>query len=274
MTVDQVYDAVTLRSTIIKFQKDWFESSTHLTFSLPAMSLCPGYHQVTQFRPEDDYEEEEEIIYITLELGNVEPTLIPSCDGDHLVGLDTPTPFLQLAGTVLKGRHETLGTESLFSEHEGAACYMESTRQRICFREVRLEEKGKAKAKPKRANLCWIALLGNSHLYHAGAGLERRRSFPSITDAIVHTKLYRLQLHQNHLCICNGDFAWIFLDRNRLGFSRSCHDSPCKPDISHPALFSLPADSYLKDVDLLRYKYDKPDAEPLDQALIHEMTMK
>ncbi|KAK0489784.1 hypothetical protein EDD18DRAFT_1291223 [Armillaria luteobubalina] len=115
MTVDQVYDAVTLRSTIIKFQKDWFESSTHLTFSLPAMSLCPGYHQVTQFRPEDDYEEEEEIIYITLELGNVEPTLIPSCDGDHLVGLDTPTPFLQLAGTVLKGRHETLGTESLFS---------------------------------------------------------------------------------------------------------------------------------------------------------------
>ncbi len=31
-------------------------------------------------------------------------------------GLDTPTPFLQLAGMVLKGRHKTLlGTELLFS---------------------------------------------------------------------------------------------------------------------------------------------------------------
>ncbi|PBK60303.1 hypothetical protein ARMSODRAFT_966184 [Armillaria solidipes] len=121
------------------------------------MSLCPGYHQVTQFGPDDDYEEEEEIFYVTLELGNVEPSLIPSCDSYHLVGLDTPTPFLQLAGTVLKGRHKMLGTELLFSEHspEHAVSYMESTRQRICFREVRLEEKGKAKAK---ADACQLVL--------------------------------------------------------------------------------------------------------------------
>ncbi|PBK83391.1 hypothetical protein ARMGADRAFT_945093 [Armillaria gallica] len=79
------------------------------------MSLCPGYHQVNAFGPDDDYEEEEVIFYVTLELGNVEPALIPSCDSYQLVGLDTPTPFLQLAGTVLKGRHETLlGTELLF----------------------------------------------------------------------------------------------------------------------------------------------------------------
>ncbi|PBK79242.1 hypothetical protein ARMGADRAFT_175011 [Armillaria gallica] len=59
------------------------------------MSLCPGYYQVTQFGPNDDYEEEEEeIFYVTLELRNVEPSLIPSCDSYHLVGLDTPTPFL------------------------------------------------------------------------------------------------------------------------------------------------------------------------------------
>ncbi|KAK0502560.1 hypothetical protein EDD18DRAFT_1100971 [Armillaria luteobubalina] len=33
------------------------------------MSLCPGYRQVIQFVPDDDYEEEgKEIIYITLEL--------------------------------------------------------------------------------------------------------------------------------------------------------------------------------------------------------------
>ncbi|KAK0431697.1 hypothetical protein EV421DRAFT_2089876 [Armillaria borealis] len=80
------------------------------------MSLCPGCRQVNTFGPDDDYEEEEEIFYVTLELGNVEPVLIPSCDSYYLVGLDTPTPFLQLAGTVLKGRHETLlGTELLFS---------------------------------------------------------------------------------------------------------------------------------------------------------------
>ncbi|KAK0477674.1 hypothetical protein IW261DRAFT_1485838, partial [Armillaria novae-zelandiae] len=108
------------------------------------MSLCPGYHPVTQFGPDDDYEEEEEIFYITLELSNVEPSLIPRCNSYHLVGLGTPTPFLQLAGTALKGRHETL-------------------------------------SKPTRANLCWIALLGTSHLYHAGAGLERWRSSLRIT---------------------------------------------------------------------------------------------
>ncbi|PBK60833.1 hypothetical protein ARMSODRAFT_897534 [Armillaria solidipes] len=80
------------------------------------MSLCPGYLQVNAFGPDDDYEEDEEIFYVTLELGNVEPSLIPSCDSYHLVCLDTPTPFLQLAGMVLKGRHETLlGTELLFS---------------------------------------------------------------------------------------------------------------------------------------------------------------
>ncbi|KAK0234796.1 hypothetical protein EDD85DRAFT_845391, partial [Armillaria nabsnona] len=123
------------------------------------MSLCPGYHQVTQLGPDDDYEEEEEeIFYVTLELGNVEPSLIPICDSYHLVGLDTPTPFLYLAGTVLKGRHETLlGTELLFSEHypDLGVSYIQSIRQRIFFREVRLEEKGRAKAK---ADACQFVL--------------------------------------------------------------------------------------------------------------------
>ncbi|KAK0467558.1 hypothetical protein IW261DRAFT_1519418 [Armillaria novae-zelandiae] len=49
------------------------------------MSLYPGYHQVSQFGPDDDYEEDEEIIYITLKLANVEPSLIPRCDSYHLV---------------------------------------------------------------------------------------------------------------------------------------------------------------------------------------------
>ncbi len=51
--------------------------------SLTTMSLCPGYHQVNAFGPDDDYEEEEEeIFYVTFELVNVEPSLIPSY---HLV---------------------------------------------------------------------------------------------------------------------------------------------------------------------------------------------
>ncbi|KAK0234785.1 hypothetical protein EDD85DRAFT_1025570 [Armillaria nabsnona] len=135
------------------------------------MSLCPGYHQVTQFGPDDGYEEEE-IFYVTLELRNVEPVLIPSCDSYYLVGLDTPTPFLQLAGTVLKGRHETLlGMELLFSEHspEDAVSYIESTRQRICFKEVRLEEKGKAKAKADACQLVLDRITGKL------APLPRRR---------------------------------------------------------------------------------------------------
>ncbi len=53
--------------------------------SLTPMSLCLGYHQVTKFGPGDDYEEEEEIFYVTLELGNVEPALISSCDSYYLV---------------------------------------------------------------------------------------------------------------------------------------------------------------------------------------------
>ncbi|PBK82138.1 hypothetical protein ARMGADRAFT_947123, partial [Armillaria gallica] len=128
--------------------------------SLPAMSICSGYHQVNAFGPGDDYEKEEEIFYVTLELGNVEPVLIPSCDSYYLV----------LAGTVFKGRHEMLfGTELLFSEHEHAVSYMESTQQRICFREVRLEEKGKAKAKADTFSLVLDRITGKL------APLPRRR---------------------------------------------------------------------------------------------------
>ncbi len=53
--------------------------------SLPVMLLCPGYYQVTQFRPDNDYEEEQEIFYATLKLGNVKPILILNCDSYHLV---------------------------------------------------------------------------------------------------------------------------------------------------------------------------------------------
>ncbi|KAG6819792.1 hypothetical protein H0H93_008644 [Arthromyces matolae] len=116
-------------------------------------SLCPGFKQVDAFGPDDDYEDEE-VAYVTLDLGNIEPTLVPSSSVYRLIGLDTPTPFLQLSGTILKGRHETLlGTELLFTDgkdpNDGskrAVNHVASTEQRICFREVRLVPKGTAPA--------------------------------------------------------------------------------------------------------------------------------
>jgi hypothetical protein len=47
-------------------------------------SLCPGYKQVDEFGPDDEYDEEE-VTYVTLDLGNVEPTLIPSSSHYRLI---------------------------------------------------------------------------------------------------------------------------------------------------------------------------------------------
>ncbi|SJL06792.1 uncharacterized protein ARMOST_10134 [Armillaria ostoyae] len=120
------------------------------------MSLCPGYLQVNAFGPDDDYEEEEEIFYVTLELGNVEPALIPSSSWDGA----------QRSAQDVVG----YGTAVLWcNTPEHAVSYMESTRQRICFREVRLEEKGKAKAKADACQLVLDRITGKI------APLPRRR---------------------------------------------------------------------------------------------------
>ncbi|KAF6749158.1 hypothetical protein DFP72DRAFT_893274 [Ephemerocybe angulata] len=117
-------------------------------------SLLPGYQQIEEFGPDDEYEGEEEISYITLDLGNVEPTLVPSASGYHLIGLDTPTPFLQLQGTVFKGHHHhLLGTEMVFSEdrelQKRTVQHVANTEQRIIFKEVTLQPKSPS-ASPDR----------------------------------------------------------------------------------------------------------------------------
>ncbi|KAG6843872.1 hypothetical protein H0H87_012143 [Tephrocybe sp. NHM501043] len=100
--------------------------------------LCPGYTQVPSFGPPSAYEDDEEVTYVTLDLGSIEPTLVPSSASYRLIGLDTATPFLQLSGTILKGRHETLlGSELLFST-DGKPLSPPTTSTRICFHEVRL----------------------------------------------------------------------------------------------------------------------------------------
>ncbi|KAJ7159828.1 hypothetical protein C8R43DRAFT_993681 [Mycena crocata] len=111
-------------------------------------SLCPGYKQVDAFGPDEEYEEEE-ITYVTVDLGNIEPTLLPTSSSYRLIGLDTPTPFLQLSGTIFKGRHDSLlGTELLFTDGKDPSdwskrsiTHVANTEQRICFKEVQLKPK-------------------------------------------------------------------------------------------------------------------------------------
>ena len=49
-------------------------------------TLVPGYKQVDAFGPEDEYEGDEEVCYVTLDLGaDVEPTLVPSSSTYRLI---------------------------------------------------------------------------------------------------------------------------------------------------------------------------------------------
>ena len=53
-------------------------------------ALFPGYKQVEAFGPDEDYESnngevEEEVEYVTLDLGSVEPTLVPSSSSYRLI---------------------------------------------------------------------------------------------------------------------------------------------------------------------------------------------
>ena len=54
-------------------------------------TLCPGYAHVSSFGPDEDYERDEdeeikeEVSYVTLDLGSVEPTLVPSSSNYRLI---------------------------------------------------------------------------------------------------------------------------------------------------------------------------------------------
>ncbi|KAI9432292.1 hypothetical protein H4582DRAFT_1764576, partial [Lactarius indigo] len=118
--------------------------------------LTPGFRHVDEFGSDGLYERNEhgeiieEVSYVTLDLGAVEPTLVPSTSTYRLVGLDTPTPFLQLSGTIFQGTHQSLlGTELLFTEdkdiHERAGrkiTHLANTSQRIHFKQVEVRPKG------------------------------------------------------------------------------------------------------------------------------------
>ncbi|KAI9059404.1 hypothetical protein FKP32DRAFT_1657734 [Trametes sanguinea] len=131
-------------------------------------SLFPGYKHVEAFGPDDEYESGEEVEYVTLDLGTIEPTLVPSSSTFRIIGLDTPTPYLQLSGTKLKGQHQSLlGTELLFTEAGGATTpdepqqhhpqgkkplvHVANTERRIRFKEIELKPKGDGAAPDAQA---------------------------------------------------------------------------------------------------------------------------
>jgi general transcription factor 3C polypeptide 6 len=52
----------------------------------PPKTLIPGYAHVDTFGPDEEYESgEEEVEYVTLDLGVVEPTLVPSSSTYRLI---------------------------------------------------------------------------------------------------------------------------------------------------------------------------------------------
>jgi general transcription factor 3C polypeptide 6 len=56
------------------------------TAAMPApTSLCPGYRHVDEFDPNEEYESGEEAFYVTFDLGNIEPTLVPSSSTYRLI---------------------------------------------------------------------------------------------------------------------------------------------------------------------------------------------
>jgi hypothetical protein len=64
----------------------FFSDTSDMDSSRPRASLIPGYTQVESFADDDEYEEEEvEVSYVTLDLGGVEPTLVPSASTYHLI---------------------------------------------------------------------------------------------------------------------------------------------------------------------------------------------
>ncbi|PVF97037.1 hypothetical protein CPB86DRAFT_664875, partial [Serendipita vermifera] len=106
-----------------------------------------GYEQVDLFEEDEDEEYEEEVVYVTMDLGQLDPNLLPNATSYRLIGLETPTPFLQIGGSIFRGRSETLlGTEIIMQEPPGGGSRnlvpLATTDKRIRFQEVKLIEKG------------------------------------------------------------------------------------------------------------------------------------
>jgi hypothetical protein len=55
-----------------------------MRFCMSTLTLFPGFKQVEAFDNDGQYEEEE-VVYVTLDLGSIEPTLVPSMSEYRLI---------------------------------------------------------------------------------------------------------------------------------------------------------------------------------------------
>ena len=60
-------------------------------------TLCPGVRHVEEFDPNEEYESGEEVSYVTFDLGNIEPTLVPSSSTYRLIVSELEQPPMRLS---------------------------------------------------------------------------------------------------------------------------------------------------------------------------------
>ena len=60
-------------------------------------TLCPGFRHVEEFDPNEEYESGEEVSYVTFDLGNIEPTLVPSSSTYRLIVSELEQPPMRLS---------------------------------------------------------------------------------------------------------------------------------------------------------------------------------
>ncbi|KAJ7576858.1 hypothetical protein C8J56DRAFT_971788 [Mycena floridula] len=101
-----------------------------------------GYTQVAAFS--EDVLEEEEVVYVTLDLGSDLYPNLSSLSSFQLIGLDTDKhAFLRLSGTAsaFKGRpNPVLGSQLIFSQDNGLS-FVANAEHNIAFKEVILQAK-------------------------------------------------------------------------------------------------------------------------------------
>ncbi|WWC62778.1 uncharacterized protein I303_105375 [Kwoniella dejecticola CBS 10117] len=120
--------------------------------------LGPGWTHVNDFddingdEDEDEYEEESEEIYVTMDLGTtIDNKSLQNESQYQLIGLDTPLPFLKLGNQIFQGQVTPLiGDEVILglvrdsdNPHEPSHPPMYSTNHRLTFQAVILEPRAR-----------------------------------------------------------------------------------------------------------------------------------
>ncbi|KAG9011503.1 hypothetical protein FRB90_007218, partial [Tulasnella sp. 427] len=112
--------------------------------------LFPNSVELSEFAPEDDaYEYEYETTYVTLDLGYIDQNLLLNASSCKLIGLDTPTPYLQLPGITMRGaQSDLIGSELIFADGRDPenrsrrfVTHVGTTSKRITFEPVKLKPK-------------------------------------------------------------------------------------------------------------------------------------